>query len=54
LFSFGNYLWDLIFCAKGVKYGEHTAMEKRIRTGVIGLGKMGILHSALINMIPEA
>jgi predicted dehydrogenase len=29
-------------------------MEKRIRTGVIGLGKMGILHSALINMIPEA
>lgn len=29
-------------------------MEKRIRTGVVGLGKMGILHSALINMIPEA
>ena len=29
-------------------------MEKKIRTGVIGLGKMGILHSALINMIPQA
>lgn len=29
-------------------------MEKKIRTGVIGLGKMGILHSSLINMIPEA
>jgi len=29
-------------------------MEKKIRTGVIGLGKMGILHSALINMIPRA
>ncbi len=29
-------------------------MEKRIRAGVVGLGKMGILHSALINMIPEA
>lgn len=29
-------------------------MNKKIRTGVIGLGKMGILHSALINMIPQA
>ncbi|MDH5385285.1 MAG: Gfo/Idh/MocA family oxidoreductase [Candidatus Aminicenantes bacterium] len=29
-------------------------MEKKIRTGVIGLGKMGILHSALINMMPQA
>ena len=29
-------------------------MEKKIRTGVIGLGKMGILHSALINMINQA
>lgn len=29
-------------------------MEKEIRTGIIGLGKMGILHSALINMIPQA
>jgi len=29
-------------------------MDKKIRTGVIGLGKMGILHSALINMIPQA
>ncbi len=28
-------------------------MEKKIRTGVIGLGKMGILHSALINMITQ-
>lgn len=31
-----------------------TGMKKKIRTGVIGLGKMGILHSALINMIPQA
>ena len=29
-------------------------MDKKIRTGVIGLGKMGIFHSALINMIPQA
>ncbi|KPJ68853.1 hypothetical protein AMJ44_05320 [candidate division WOR-1 bacterium DG_54_3] len=29
-------------------------MAKKIRTGVIGLGKMGILHSALVNMIPQA
>jgi predicted dehydrogenase len=29
-------------------------MEKKIKTGVVGLGKMGILHSALINMIPQA
>ena len=29
-------------------------MSKKIRTGIIGLGKMGILHSALINMIPQA
>jgi len=29
-------------------------MRKKIRTGIIGLGKMGILHSALINMIPQA
>jgi predicted dehydrogenase len=29
-------------------------MAKKIRTGVIGLGKMGILHSALANMIPHA
>ena len=29
-------------------------MRKKIRTGVIGMGKMGILHSALINMIPQA
>ncbi|MBN1274520.1 MAG: Gfo/Idh/MocA family oxidoreductase [Candidatus Aminicenantes bacterium] len=29
-------------------------MDKKVRTGVIGLGKMGILHSALINMIPKA
>lgn len=29
-------------------------MDKKIKTGVIGLGKMGILHSALINMIPQA
>jgi len=28
--------------------------ERKIRTGIIGLGKMGILHSALINMIPQA
>jgi len=28
--------------------------ERKIRTGIIGLGKMGILHSALINMIPKA
>jgi predicted dehydrogenase len=27
---------------------------KKIRTAIIGLGKMGILHSALINMIPQA
>ncbi len=29
-------------------------MNEKIRTGIIGLGKMGILHSALINMIPQA
>jgi len=29
-------------------------MSEKIRTGIIGLGKMGILHSALINMIPQA
>jgi len=29
-------------------------VDKRIRTGVIGLGKMGIFHSALIKMIPQA
>lgn len=29
-------------------------MDRKVRTGVIGLGKMGILHSALINMIPKA
>lgn len=28
--------------------------NKKVRVGVIGLGKMGILHTALINMIPEA
>ena len=28
--------------------------NKKIRVAVIGLGKMGILHTALINMIPEA
>jgi predicted dehydrogenase len=33
---------------------EDQAMEKKIKTGVVGLGKMGILHSALVNMIPEA
>jgi len=29
-------------------------MTERIRTAIIGLGKMGILHSALINTIPLA
>ena len=29
-------------------------MTKKIRTAIIGLGKMGILHSALINTIPQA
>lgn len=29
-------------------------MENKIRTGIIGLGKMGIFHSALVNMIPQA
>lgn len=29
-------------------------MKEKVRTGVIGLGKMGILHSALVNMLPEA
>ncbi|UCE43029.1 MAG: Gfo/Idh/MocA family oxidoreductase [Candidatus Aminicenantes bacterium] len=29
-------------------------MRKKIKTGVIGMGKMGILHAALINMIPQA
>jgi len=28
--------------------------SKKIRVGVLGLGKMGILHTALVNMIPEA
>lgn len=28
--------------------------NKKIRVGVIGLGKIGILHTALINMIPRA
>jgi predicted dehydrogenase len=28
--------------------------EKKIRVAVIGLGKMGILHTALVNMIPQA
>ena len=28
--------------------------DKKINVAVIGLGKMGILHTALINMIPEA
>jgi predicted dehydrogenase len=28
--------------------------NKKVRVGVIGLGKMGILHTALVNMIPEA
>lgn len=28
--------------------------EKKVRVGVIGLGKMGILHTALVNMIPQA
>jgi predicted dehydrogenase len=33
-----------------------TALEKnkKIRVGVIGLGKLGILHTALVNMIPQA
>lgn len=33
---------------------ERTTMSEKIRTGIIGLGKMGILHAALVNMIPEA
>lgn len=28
--------------------------DKKIRVAVIGLGKMGILHTALVNMIPRA
>jgi predicted dehydrogenase len=28
--------------------------DKKIRVAVAGLGKMGILHAALVNMIPEA
>jgi predicted dehydrogenase len=29
-------------------------MRKKVRTGIIGMGKMGILHAALINMTPQA
>jgi len=29
-------------------------MERKIKTAVIGLGKMGILHTAIVNMIPDA
>lgn len=28
--------------------------EKKVKVGIIGLGKMGILHTALVNMIPRA
>jgi predicted dehydrogenase len=41
------------FCQEAGKI-EITIMREKIRTGIIGLGKMGILHSALINMIPQA
>jgi len=29
-------------------------MSKKVKVGILGLGKMGILHSALIKMIPQA
>lgn len=44
----------LIFGGKRVEWKRGKPVEKKIRTGVIGLGKMGILHSALIKMIPQA
>jgi predicted dehydrogenase len=28
--------------------------DKKVNVGIIGLGKMGILHTALVNMIPQA
>lgn len=28
--------------------------DKKLNVGIIGLGKMGILHTALVNMIPQA
>jgi len=36
--------------------GERRAVEesKKVRIGVIGLGKLGILHTGLVNMIPRA
>jgi predicted dehydrogenase len=42
------------FYQKEGKIEEETNMGKKIRTGIIGMGKMGILHTALINMIPQA
>ena len=27
---------------------------KKVRVAVIGLGKMGILHTAVVNMVPQA
>ena len=42
------------FYQKEGKIEEETNMEKKITTGIIGMGKMGILHTALINMIPQA